>query len=59
MGTSLQIRNYPRPESGEMEEGQMGFGAHNDSGFLTIVHTQTAGLQVRTVYAFLYITANV
>ena len=29
-----------------MEEGQMGFGAHNDSGFLTIVHTRTVGLQV-------------
>ena len=24
----------------------MGFGAHNDSGFLTVVHTQTPGLQV-------------
>ena len=30
MGTSLQIRNYPRPEGGEMEEGRWGFGAHND-----------------------------
>ena len=47
MGTSLQIRNYPRPEGGaELERGQMGFGAHNDSGFLTVVHTQTPGLQV-------------
>lgn len=48
MGTSLQIRNYPRLESlnASASSGQMGFGAHNDSGFLTIVHTQTPGLQV-------------
>ena len=48
MGTSLQIRNYPRPDTPDaaLEPGQMGFGAHNDSGFLTIVHTQTPGLQV-------------
>lgn len=44
MSTSLQVRHYL--DMGELEEGQLSFGAHTDSGILTILSTQQPGLQV-------------
>jgi isopenicillin N synthase-like dioxygenase len=48
MGTSLQLRNYPttrevveaRETTGRPPNGQMRFGAHTDSGMLTIIQTE-------------------